>query len=447
MKLKKTVLISVEIKNRDFLPRSLLAYELVKKGFRVYLGSGLGIYYLAKKINPSIIFHKSIWLKKSEYFKSLGHVFTFLDEEGGIAIPRSYLKKFCKLRYYGQSKKDVDIIFLPSLQYLNIVKKILGVKAKNIKLCVTGWPRIDMWGDKYDYIYKSEIEQIKKENGKFYLFPSSFGMNDLKSFKKSMRLEHPSYHKNIRFKYNALLNYIDLIKKLSGLLKRNEKIIIRPHQGESPFIWKKIFRDFINIKVIKKGSVQSWILAAAGIIQLGSTVVIQAALRGITSVQYKVKKRGGITDSPCYELCKNSTSPKEVYNLLSTSSNKNSNIRKKTKNILTKYLYYNKNRSACSKIVEEFNNIKIDPIKKVKISLFYLYLNYFHNFYILIRQFFNELNFNFLNFPYAEDNNINKNEVKDIFKLFQKINKSFEKINIDIVIKNTVCIEKKRLFK
>ena len=36
------------IKDRDFLSRSLLAYDLVKKGFRVYLGSNFGINYLVK---------------------------------------------------------------------------------------------------------------------------------------------------------------------------------------------------------------------------------------------------------------------------------------------------------------------------------------------------------------------------------------------------------------
>lgn len=442
MTLKKTILISVEIKDRDFFSRSLLAYDLVKKGFRVYLASNFGINYLAKKINPSIIFHKSSWLSKSAYFKSLGHIFTFLDEEGGIAIPRSYIKRFCKLRYYGLSKKNVDIIFLPSFQYLDAVKKILGAKARNIKLCVTGWPRIDTWGEKYNFIYKLDFEKIKKDYGKFYLFPTSFGMNDLKSFTKLMSEEPISYHENIRFKYNALLNYIDLLKKLSSLLKENEKIIIRPHNRENLHVWEKIFKDFINIKVIRKGSAQPWIFAAAGIIQLGSTLVVQAGISGITSIQYKVIKKKGITDSPCYELCKNLSSPQKVYNLLSNSSNKKSNTKRKTKNILAKYMFYNENRSACSRIVEELENIKITPIEKVNISLFSICLNYIHYFLNLIRQ-----SFIFLNFRAAADqfgNIINENEIKNIFKSIQKIDKSYEKINIDTVTKNVVCIEVKK---
>jgi surface carbohydrate biosynthesis protein len=447
MTLKKTILISIEIKDREFLSRSLLAYELIKKGFRVYLGSNLGIYYIAKKINPSIIFHKSSWRSRSAYFKSLGHVFTFMDEEGGIAIPRSYLKKFCKERYHSLSKKNVDVIFLPSFQYLDAVKKVLGAKAKNIKLCVTGWPRMDMWNEKYDFLYKSEIKQIKKEYKKFYLFPTSFGMNDLKSFTKLMDVENPSYRKNVRFKYSALLNYIYLLKKLSGLLKKGEQIIIRPHQREDLLIWKKIFKDFINIKVIRKGSLQPWILAAAGTIQHGSTAVVQASLRGIVSLQYKVIKKRGITDSPCFELCKNLSSTKKFYNLLKTNLYRNSNTIRNTKNILAKYIFYNESRSATSRIVEELESIKINPIEKVKISLFYLYLYNFNYFYVLIKDFFNKLNFNFLNF-YSTANrlseDLNQNKIENFFKLISKENKFLKKININNVAKDVFCIEAKK---
>jgi len=105
-------------------------------------------------------------------------------------------------------------------------------------------------------------------------------------------------------------------------------------------------------------------------------------------------------------------------------------------------MFYNENRSACSRIVEELENIKINPIEKVKIGLFSLYLYFFHNFLNLIRQYFNFLNFRAATDQF--DNIINENEIKNIFKSIQKINKSYEKINIDTVIKNVVCIETKK---
>ena len=39
---------------------------------------------------------------------------------------------------------------------------------------MTGWPRVDLWKKKYKFLYKKEIEDIKKNYKNFILFNSDF---------------------------------------------------------------------------------------------------------------------------------------------------------------------------------------------------------------------------------------------------------------------------------
>ena len=142
LNLKPTILISIEVRSRELLSKCILAHELIKKGYRVYLGSTLAIYHVARQIEKSIILHKSTWKKRSEFLKNRGHIFTFLDEEGGITISRHYLKEFCKNRYSSVTKKNTDVIFLPNFFFLRQIKRNLGLKANGIKFFVTGLIRL-----------------------------------------------------------------------------------------------------------------------------------------------------------------------------------------------------------------------------------------------------------------------------------------------------------------
>jgi len=444
LNLKPTILISIEVKSRELLSKCLLAHELIKRGFRVYLGSTLAIYHVARSIEKSIILHKSTWKNRSELLKSHGHIFTFLDEEGGITISRHYLKEFCKNRYSSVSKKNTDIIFLPNLFFLRQIKRNLGLKANGVKFFVTGWPRIDLWRKKYQFLYLPRINEIRKKYGRFFFFISSFGMSDLKTFKELINSEPKNYHKTIRFKYNSLLKYIDLFKKLSILMKQDEKIIIRPHFNESLTSWKKIFKDYPNIKVIREGEVDPWIYAADSLIQFGSTTVTQAALNNKNCIQYKVINKKGVTDTPSYELCANSKSPEEMYSLLKQNKN-NIKLKKKAQEYLKKYMFYEKNETSTIKLVRELKNIKIDPIKQLNLNFFNKFIYNLYYVKIFIHSFLSKLKF----FPIGSVNILDKLEggiqekqIKNIFRLFEKNNQFTSGIKINIILKDLFCIEK-----
>ena len=440
---KPTILISIEVKSRELTSKCLLAYELIKKGYRVYLGSTLAIYHVAKHINKSIILHKSTWKSHSALLKSYGHIFTFLDEEGGITISRKYVKEFCKNRYSNVSKKNTDVIFLPSFYFLRQIKRNMGSKLKGVKLITTGWPRIDLWQKKYRFFYSSRISEIRKEYGRFFLFISSFGMTDIKSFKRLINSEPKSYHKILLFKYNLLLKYIDLFKKLSILIKQDEKIIIRPHFNESLTSWKKIFKDYPNIKIIREGEVDPWIYSAESLIQFGSTTVTQAIFNHKKCVQYKVINKKGFTDTPSYELCKNSNSPEEMYSLLNQNNKKDKN-KNKAEEYLMKHMFYTKNETATVKLARELENIKIDSIKHVNLNFFSKFIYYIHYLKIFLHSFLKLTIFSrsYVNIFDKLEGGIQEKQIKNILSLLKKNDQFASKITSNYVLKDLFCIEK-----
>ena len=184
---KPTIFLTVEIKSREFIPKCFLAYHLIKKGFRVYIGSNLTIDLALRKSEPSIIFIKVHGLKILNIIKVLDINF-YLWMKSVITTPRSLVKKYCGKRYKYVKKDNTDIIFFPNRRFYKNAKKLKNLRG--VKLFISGWPRVDLWNRKYEYLYKSKVNKIKKKYGNFYLFISSFGLTSTETYKQ--RLNNPN---------------------------------------------------------------------------------------------------------------------------------------------------------------------------------------------------------------------------------------------------------------
>ena len=438
---KPTIFLTIEIKSREFLPKCFLAYKLFKKGFRVYLGSHLAIKHYLKYCDPSLIFHKSTWYDQSRKFKDKKHSFVFLDEEGGPTIPRDYIKRFYKDRYNKVNALNQDMIFLPSERIKNKIKNIKYLK--NIPLIVTGWPRADLWFKKFNYIHNKQVAVIKKKYDNFYLFVSSFGFNDFKSFEYRLKDEPKIFKSILFFRYKAFNNYIKLLKELSKIISINDKIIIRPHPNEDVNIWKKLFENYQNIIVEIDKEIDPWILASQNILTFGSTIAIQACLQNKVCVQYKVEKKRGITDSPSYELCVNANSANEVYRLLK-SKRTSHKVADKLKIFLKKDLAYTKNKLATDKIVEEILSIDINKSKKFYPNIFNKFCYYIKYSMILISGFLCKYKIykpNDVSILNKLPNGIRLSDVKLNIDLFCKKENDKKKITYSSPIKDLVCLE------
>ncbi len=443
--MKKTIMFTIEHKERELIPKIFLAYKLALKGFRVYIGTSSTIDTIAHKLKPSIFFHKSSMIKKSAYYKSLGHKFIYMDEEGGITTPRSNTELFCQDRYMYISKDKSDAILLPGKRFMKCVKNMTNTNG--IELYETGWPRVDLWQSKYKYLHDENIQSLKSKYGSYYLLITSFGMTNKKTYEERMKHKFPYYKKLYKHKYHALLNYIELINDLSKLMNNDEKLIIRPHPSESLDDWKSITKKFDNVVVVRDGDITPWILASESIVQYGSTTATQASLNGINCIQYKVDKQDGITDTASFELCQDANTAEEVYNMLRVNKGKFDNlVYERAVQYLKEEMAFDENELAVDKIVKILEGIKREKVQKPNLNIWDVYLkpelSYIRNIYKTLYYKVNKLTVTKKTVLDKIPNGITSNEITNYLNILNKNDKKIYKLNIEQVCRNLICIEK-----
>jgi len=146
----------IEIFNREFQSKLLIAMESASKGMKVYLGR-LKPYLLRDFFVPGIILHKSITpskfrLDELKYYKKKKFIVTSLDEEVGLV--NNNPKKYIKLRYSTESLKLSDRVFTwGNYDYNNLCKEFKKYKKKFI---LSGNPRLDFWRKDFDFFFKKK---------------------------------------------------------------------------------------------------------------------------------------------------------------------------------------------------------------------------------------------------------------------------------------------------
>lgn len=352
--MKPQILITIELKEREFVSRVLLARTLAERGWRVFLGSESSLYSLRKRFGPSVFFHKSVHPRFSD-LKSLGYVCAVLDEEGGVTTARSFIKEFCGLRHKHLAQSTPDVMFLPHQSFKDYISELPG--ARGVDLFVSGWPRIDTWTTHTPTIHGRDSEELLAKLGTFYLFPTSFGAGSEKSFREFIDGSNSSVVKKVReYKLSAFRRYVELISYLDKNMEPNETLVVRPHTSESEKDWKYTLRHLTNTVVCRSGDVTPWLMAAKSILTFGSTVAVQASLMGKVVVQLDTKSFTSVTDSPSFELPEVARNPSGVLELLRKEDDGSGKSR--AYSFLDTQGWLPPKNSACETIVEHLENFK-----------------------------------------------------------------------------------------
>ncbi len=322
---KKTIIFTIEIADRELLGKCLLALEMARKGFRVYIGTFRSVHEIRNMIKSCIFFHKSAYKRRAlQYKRKMGAVVAIMDEEAGIAIPPHRMDDFCRFRFGSLTPEAYDYVFTIGENYTKKLSELTNLEG--IKVITTGWPRIDLWREDFRHIHEKKIEDIRKMHGSYWLFVSSFGFTSQAGYERRLaRAYSEQATESVRNVKQALDNYIDLIHNLAA--DRNQKIIIRPHTSEDMKEWKDLFSEQPNVLIIREGDITPWLLAADGVITYRSTVNIQAALNGIPTVQYKINEIDGINELAVFKVSKCAETINEVKEYLNSFSSTNNRDR------------------------------------------------------------------------------------------------------------------------
>ena len=286
--LNKIVYLPIEIKNREFYSKTILAAKLIQKNFKVVIGQQWFIYdqILKKNFPPGIFFQNSlneIKYNQLKAFKELQFYNILLDEEN-----------------YSMSFKHQDVFFIENTSrsyfydcidkhYCNTVNELNALKkiAKNKKKFVlTGNVRKEFL-EKYSGILDSEAEELKLKYGKFILINTNFGfINSVYKDYIKMLLDKniisqkaiPEVKKIFFWEEENLQNLL-IFLKIALKKFNNINFIIRPHPNEDIKKFREITKNLLNYKnfiIDNSGSTHAFIKASLLLIHMSCTTGMEA---------------------------------------------------------------------------------------------------------------------------------------------------------------------------
>ena len=151
--LKKTILLPIEVSNRELPGKLLLAYNFAMKGCVVYFGSKASVLKFSQYLSEAIYFDKGYHENVSEeiydILKRHKLKIVSLDEEN--AVDYSDYQQL-NLRFPDHILKKFELIFLWGAKQLNYLKN----NRKNLtldKTIVSGHPRFELLSKKFINLY------------------------------------------------------------------------------------------------------------------------------------------------------------------------------------------------------------------------------------------------------------------------------------------------------
>lgn len=433
MKLK-TIYIPIEITNRELNVFLVFASEAIKRNFRILLGSKESIFfYLKNKTTKSGIFLYKGGLEKNlcELVNAKCEKHVVSDQEIG-PITNDNLRNKIKNRFYDNTLNYIDHYYCADKKIYTVIKKNFKNKTK-CKVLTSGWPRAEIWKNKYNKIFNEEEKYIKKKYNSFNFFSSNFlclDLNELKIYKKKYnRIQKKRYislkseiKKRVSF-YNEFLLFKKFLK-IYDATKGIKKLVIRPHPSENINIWLELAKGFKNIYVDYKYDIHPWIINSDNILHRGCTSAFHAKISGKKVIYLKLNRKKTLQKI-------NITHDISDY-IISTAENlKNLNkFKKKISTKQNKILSYYKKTNSIKNILDDFKKFNIKKEEIIKHNLFI-------QVYFEVKSKYSYLKKKYLQNLYAKDKfkKLCNNEIN--LKL-RKINKNIQSKQI---IKDLISIE------
>lgn len=277
----KSIYIPIEIKHRELQSQLLLAALAAQKGYFVYVGSKKTIHQmvLKKKKNNGIFLYKGGHdLELLRKIKQKTEAYCIIDQEIGPVFNEAFFVK----RLDKENQAAIDRYFAYDERVAKLASNTYPYLDKKA-VVVSGWPRSDLWKNRWAHLYKHQALKIQKKYGSFFLFSSNFGFTSsdrIKKIEQEIKNEENVYFKRVylesaKKKYQEYTLFIDWIKRFSSKNK-NHKIVIRPHPAENHKAWFDDLKDIKNVDIVYEGEITPWISACRGLLHTGCTTSLQA---------------------------------------------------------------------------------------------------------------------------------------------------------------------------
>lgn len=290
--MKKIVYIPVEVKARELNGKLLLALELLKRGYIVFIGEASKVYAKAEEAaNSGILMDKCFGSSSYPHWKKVrdqqGKVYSW-DEESIVYMNKDY---YLRQRVDKDSLMQTDgIIAWGEDQKDNLLSKYPELENR---LVVLGNPRIDILNIKFRKLWEKQALNYRKKFGSYILVNYSLTTNfdEIKRVRNNFnrsRFITEEDRELFKGRLNWMQRYTEQFNAgIEHLAKKTaHTIIVRPHPGDNGENLKKQFESCGNIHVISQGNSNPWILGADVMIHQGSTSAVEAYIQNRCSILF-----------------------------------------------------------------------------------------------------------------------------------------------------------------
>jgi surface carbohydrate biosynthesis protein len=304
---KPTLLIPVELQVRELEPKLLLACVAARRGFSSVIGHRREMHFHIPSFPRSIYLSKSTTNASKKVFKNLerlGSKIVVWDEEALVALPP---KLYYRHRLSPLTIGYVSHLFAWGEENAELWRQYPNLPGE-IPIHITGNPRGDLLRPDLRAFYEKDAEELRQTYGEFILINTNFNL--INAFSPDMNLLMPSPNPNeglilsrrskslglsreyaegfTEYKRAILGDFEELIPELDKSFPEYT-IVVRPHPVENQEVYHRIADKCKRVRVINKGNVVPWLLAAKALIHNGCTTGIEAYALGVPAVAYRVR--------------------------------------------------------------------------------------------------------------------------------------------------------------
>ena len=278
--MEKLVYLALETPSRELRAKTLLATELLNRGYRVVFGDhGALQQKFAPKFAPGIYYDKDFMRPQANVWKPIkenGCKLYALDEEGVIYETRTLYQQ---MRIGIDAISMLDGVFTWGKDQFEMIKEAYPDLDK--KGHITGNPRSDVLGDNTEIYFGLDAKKYKEKYGPYILVNSSFSHTRTAERIKSLCGDFPEesekfYLERQDFQEKLAYAFVDGIAEFAKKCPYN--VVVRPHPNRNAFVQEffDAMGDLPNVHILRSGDSNAWIYGSEMMIHGGCSTAYEA---------------------------------------------------------------------------------------------------------------------------------------------------------------------------
>jgi len=373
---RRRLTLPVEIFNREFDAKVLLACFAAERGFSVIVGSKREIHHKMDSLPQSIYLAINLSDRNivvDTLLNKLGHTIAGGDEESIVySSPEVYIKE----------KLGPEVFKKPEI-FLAWGQENQGIwethsEYRGAPIYITGNPRIDLLRPELRPFWEVQTQDLHKRYGQYILINTNFDRinnhrpgkgEDLQTLQAAEAdpsavneydLALATYHRDLFHAFRQMASNI-------AQSYPDHTIVIRPHPSERKETWKEATAGCSNVHVVFEGNIVPWLLAAQVVIHNSCTTGLESYILGVPVIAYRPMTSDRFDRTLPNNLSQQAFSLDELQTLVNNSVNggyqPDLNVLITQKNLIQQYISSLEGTFASEKIVEvleQFDNKLIE---------------------------------------------------------------------------------------